>query len=176
MPPNHKSDIGSPQCSEARRLCFPQLRRRQALQSQPCDTAQGDRDGFRRGSRQREPRRRGKRPEPNSAPALYEQIAGPVFRALVQMVPHGYAMALGEIMERSAGYRAGSAAGGTAMASRQRPADADMSGMQRLTGSERRILPPPGCLAASGGKRNNAQQDANRRLPPGGNTGRRRSR
>ena len=142
-----------------------------------CDKAEGDRDGFRRGvcgNVNPDVEENGR--NDNSAPALYEQTAGPVFRALVQMVPQGYAMASGAIMERSAGYRAGSAAGGTAMASRQRPADANMSGMQRLTGSERRISPLPGSLAASGGKRNNAQQDANRRLPPGGNTGRRCSR
>jgi hypothetical protein len=117
-----------------------------------------------------------KRPERQTRAGSVRAKSWSGFPGFGQMVPQGYAMASGAIMERSAGYRAGSAAGGTAMASRQRPADVNMSGMRRFTDLGRLVSPPPAPLAASGGKRNNAQQDANRRLPPGGNTGCRCSR
>ena len=107
-----------------------------------------------------------------SAPAQYEQSSWSGLSGLwFKMVPQGYTMASGAIMERSADNRATMAAGGTAMALRQWPADAIVSGTTHSPGSWRRGTSLALRLAAAGGKRNNAQQNADRRLPPGGNTG-----
>lgn len=81
------------------------------------------------------------------------------------------------IMERSARHRAGSAAGGTAIALRQvhvQPRADAISGIP--SGARRRNFSPSLRSAAAGGKRYNAQQDAYRCLPPGGNQGCRRTR
>lgn len=81
------------------------------------------------------------------------------------------------IMERSARHRAGSAAGGTAIALRHtqdKPKADAISGIP--SGARRRSFSLPLRSAAAVGKRHNAQQDAYRRLPPGGDAGRRRTR
>jgi len=110
------------------------------------------------------------------APALYEQTSWSGFPGLWFKKVLLVTMASSAIMERSAANRAIMAAGGTAMALRQRPADIQLPGTHVHPHSQRRALPRKLRLTAAGGKRNNAQQDADRRLPPGGNTCCRRSR
>jgi hypothetical protein len=110
------------------------------------------------------------------APALYEQTSWSGFPGLWFKKVLLVTMASSAIMERSASNRAIMAAGGTAMALRQRPADIQLPGTHVHPHSQRRALPRKLRLTAAGGKRNNAQQDADRRLPPGGNTRCRRSR
>ena len=137
-----------------------------------------DADGFRQGVLvARNPcRKKNGRRTMDPRRLVTSKSAGPVFPGFnSRWFRKGNAMASGTNMERSARYRACSAAGGTAMMPDLRRADAIGSGTP--PGSRRRGVSPALRLArGAGGKPDNAQQNAYRCLPPGGNTGCRRSR
>jgi hypothetical protein len=176
---NHKSDIGSLQCPETVSAAAPNsiVWRRQGGSNRNCDSGKSDADGFRQGVpvAWNPCRKENGRNTMGPRRLFTSKAAGPVLSGLrFKIVPQGNAMASSAIMERSARYRAGLAAGGTAMAPRPRPADAIETGIRQ--DSRRRGFSLALRLSAAGRKRNNAQQNAYRCLPPGGNQGCRRSR
>jgi len=101
-------------------------------------------------------------------PAQYEQVQlVRFFRALVEMVPQGHAMASRAPWAISGNYRASTAAVGFVGAQARRDAGRKLSGRFMIVTSAGGVAAPR--ATAAGEKNHNAQQNAYRRLPPGGN-------